>query len=204
MGCHFIDLPFWALDLKYPLTAEAEAPGKVGVELAPHGMISRWTFPRRGAKPPVTLTWYDGNRKPELLKEVNLPDWDNAILFVGSKGMLIAEYNEFAMADSTHELHPKKKFADYQPPPQTIPRGGYTQDWIAACKSDDPAARSFAGNEILCSFDFSGPMTETVLLGNVAYRAGKKLEWDAKNLKATNCPEADRFIRRENRRGWEL
>jgi predicted dehydrogenase len=197
MGCHFLDLPFWALNLKYPLTAEAEARGKPGRYTTPHGMISRWTFPQRGDQPPVTLTWYDGGRRPELPRELqeSLPDWPKAILFVGAEGALIAEYNEQNMSASKHELHPKEKFADYQRPPQTIPPGGNHAEWIEACKT---------GRSVMTDFEYSGPLTETVLLGNVAYRAGKKLEWDAENLKATNCPEADQFIRREHREGWKL
>jgi len=197
MGPHFLDLPFWALDLKYPLTAEAEGPARVGRETTPPWLIARWTFPRRGDLPPVTLTWYDGNKRPDMPKEVNPPDWDIGILFVGSKGMILSDYTR-------HELHPKEKFADFQRPPETIPRGRWAQDWIAACKSSDPAMRNFAGNPGLGSFDYAGPLTETTILGTVAYRLGKKLQWDPVNLKATNCPEAGRFIGRECRKGWAL
>jgi len=93
-------------------------------------------------------------------------------------------------------LYPRQKFAGFQPPPPTIPESiGHTQEWFAACKTGKPA---------LCNFDCAGPLTETVVLGAVAYRAGQKLEWDAENLKLKNCPEADRLIRRANRVGWEL
>jgi len=197
MGCHYLDLAFWALDLKYPLTAEAEGPRYVGREAAPPWLVCRWTFPARGALPPVTLTWYDGNQRPMLPRKWKLPDWDAAVLFIGSDGMLISEFER-------HELYPKEKFAGFQRPPQSIAPGGYSPQWVAACKTDNPAMRSFAGNPGLCSFDYSGPLTETVLLGNVAYRTGKKLEWDPANLKAVNCPEADRFIGRDCRKGWEL
>ena len=90
MGCHLIDMAFWALGLKYPLTVEADGP-PVGREVTPRSLIARWTFPRRGDLPPVTLTWYHGNKRPELPKEVNLPNWPIAVLFVGSEGMLITE-----------------------------------------------------------------------------------------------------------------
>jgi len=192
IGCHTIDLVFWALDLKYPLTIEAEGP-RVGREVTPRSMTARWTFGARGDMPPVALKWYHGGKRPALLKEVNLPDWRVAVLFVGTDGMLITEIE---VVPPRFELHPKEKFAGFKLPPQTIPRSiGHTTEWIKACKTGSPTTTNF---------DYSGPLTETVLLGNVAYRVGEKLQWDPVNMKATNCPEADRFIRRENRKEWTI
>jgi len=190
MGCHFLDLPFWALDLKYPLTVEAEGPGRPGKEQAPTWMIARWTFAARGDLPPVTLTWYDGNHRPSgIPKEMNPPDYDEGMLFVGDEGMVVSSYKN-------HRLYPEEKFADYKLPPQDTPPGGWVQEWVEACKTGSP---------VMTSFDYSGPLTETVLLGTVAYRAGEKLHWDPVDLEATNCPEADRFLEREHyRKGWEL
>jgi predicted dehydrogenase len=186
MGCHLIDLPFTALDLKYPLTVETEA-WPVHKESAPRWMISKWTFPKRGDLPPVELTWYDGDKRPPLQKEHNMPDWSEGVLFVGSKGMLIAEYGMF-------KLYPEEKFADVRRP--QLPRGlPHAQEWVKACKTGSPTG---------CHFGYSGPLTETVLLGTVAHRVGKKLQWDPVKLKATNCSGADRFIRREYRKGWTL
>ena len=186
MGCHMIDLPFTALNLKYPLTVETVGP-KAHKESAPPWLISKWTFPRRGDLPPVTLTWYDGNRRPPIPKEHNAPDWPEGVLFVGSKGMLISEYGKF-------KLYPEEKFVGVKR--SRLPRGQtHAENWIEACKTGRPTG---------CRFDYSGPLTETVLLGTVAHRAGEKLEWDAKNLKVTNVPEANEFIRRENRKGWTL
>ncbi|HUT94546.1 MAG TPA: Gfo/Idh/MocA family oxidoreductase [Thermoguttaceae bacterium] len=188
MGCHLIDLAFWALDLKYPVTAEAEGP-PVHPEGTPLWLIARWEFPARGDLPPVKLTWYDGVKRPPQQKEHNMPDWPEGVLFVGADGMLISEWGK-------HELYPKEKFAGFRRPPRTIPESiGHAQEWLAACKTGSPTG---------CNFDYSGPLTETVLLGTVAYRVGKKLEWDPANLKATNCPEADPFIRRAYREGWTL
>ncbi len=190
MGCHLIDLPFSALDLKYPLTVESEGPGRAGRQVASRWLISRWTFPRPGDLPPVELTWYDGNKRPELLKEVNPPasNWPWYVLFVGSKGMLIAGMDTF-------KLYPEDKFAGVKRP-QLSPRGiHHAQEWITACKTGSPTGTNFG---------YSGPLTETVLLGTVAHRAGMKIEWDPVNLKATNCPEADQFIRREYRKGYTL
>ncbi|MDP6545824.1 MAG: Gfo/Idh/MocA family oxidoreductase [Phycisphaerae bacterium] len=187
MGCHMIDLPFTALDLKYPLTVESKRSTPVYKESAPRWLISKWTFPKRGALPPVELTWYDGNQRPPLQKQHKMPDWPEATIFVGSKGMMIADYGRF-------KLLPEKDFAGFRRPP--LAHGpSHTREWIKACKTGSPTGTDFA---------YAGPLTETVLLGAVACRAGEKLEWDAKNLKATNCPQADQFIRRENRKGWKL
>ena len=95
--------------------------------------------------------------------------------------MLVSEWGK-------HELHPKEKFADFQRPPKTISESiGHVEEWLAACKTGSPTG---------CNFDYAGPLTETVLLGTVAYRVGQKLEWDAVNLEVKNCPEAEPLIRR--------
>ena len=187
MGCHMIDLPFSALDLKYPLTVESESHMAAHKESAPRWMITKWTFPARGELPPVRLTWYDGDKRPPLQKEHSMPDYPEGTLFVGSDGMLIADYGRF-------KLYPEEKFAGVRRP--QLPQGiSHADDWLTACKT---------GSRTGCHFDYSGPLTETVLLGTVAYRAGKRLEWDAENQKVTNCPEADQFLRREYRIGWAL
>ncbi len=188
MGCHMIDLPFMALDLKYPLTVETRSAKPAHKESSPRWLITKWTFPKRGDLPPVELTWYDGIKRPPLQKKHNMPDYPEGVLFVGAKGMLIADYGHF-------KLYPEKKFAGVRRP-RLLPRSiHHQQEWITACKTGGPTG---------CSFGYAGPLAETVLLGTVAYRAGKKLQWDPVNLKATNCPEADGFVRRENRKGWTL
>ena len=187
MGCHMIDLPFMALDLKYPLTIETKSAAPAHKESAPRWLITNWTFPKRGALPPVELTWYDGIKRPPLQKKHNMPDWPEATIFVGSEGMMIADYGRF-------KLYPAKKFAGVKRP--KLPRKEpHAQEWITACKT---------GSATGCNFGYAGPLAETVLLGTVAYRAGKKLHWDPAKLKATNCAQADQFIRRENRKGWTL
>jgi predicted dehydrogenase len=188
MGCHLIDLAFWALDLKYPVTAEAQGT-PVHPEGTPLWLIASWEFPARGDLPPVKVTWHDGGKRPPQQKEHNMPDWPEGVLLVGSDGMLIAHWGK-------HELHPRQRFAGFQRPPRTIPESiGHAEEWLAACKTGSPTG---------CNFDYAGPLTETVLLGTVAYRVGKKLEWDPVSLKATNCPEADPLIRRAYREGWRL
>jgi hypothetical protein len=126
---------------------------------------------------------------PVFVKENKVPQWGNAVLFIGSKGMLIANYVR-------HQLLPEEKFADFELPDRFIPDSiGYHREWVKACKTDGPTT---------CNFEYSGALTEAALLCNVALRTGKKLTWDSKNLKAIGCPEADAFIRREYRKGWTL
>ena len=188
MACHVMDLPFWALDLRHPTTIEAQGP-PVDPETTPPWLEVNYQFPANANRPPVALTWYDGDKKPEILSENKLPEWGMGVLFVGEKGMLQADYGRL-------RLFPQEDFKDYQPPKPTIPKSiGHHAEWIAACKDARPTT---------CNFDYSGALTESVLLGNVAYRAGKKLEWDAPNLRATNCSEAEAFLRRDYRKGWTL
>ncbi|MCL2711439.1 MAG: Gfo/Idh/MocA family oxidoreductase [Planctomycetaceae bacterium] len=140
-------------------------------------------------RPAITLNWYDGGLKPSILKEKELPDWGSGVLFVGSDGMLMADYGQ-------RILFPREKFANYQAPAETIPNSvGHHREWINACKT---------GSQPTCNFNYSGPLAETVLLGAVAFRTGKKLEWDAQNMRATNVPEADQYLSRTYRQGWEV
>ena len=188
LGSHWNDLPFWALKLGVPKTVEAEGP-PVSKETAPPWMIVRWEHPARENMPPVKLTWYHGGKRPELVTSGKVPDWKDGVLFIGERGMLLASYQK-------HVLLPEDHFKDYKPPPQSIPKSrGHHAEWVHACKTGDPT---------LCNFDYSGNLTEANLLGNVAYRVGKKLEWDPIALKAVNCPEADVLIRPEYHNGWTL
>ena len=185
--CHYCDLAFWALELKYPTTVEAEGP--VHPESTARWTIARQTYPARGNQPPVTLTWYNGGGYPEWVRQRGVPEWSSAVLFVGSEGMLIADYGR-------HQLLPEEKFKNYQRPEPSIPDSiGHHQEWIRACKTGEPTT---------CNFEYSGPLTEAALLCNVALRVGAKLQWDAANLKAVGCPEAENYLRREYRPGWTL
>jgi len=189
MGCHYTDLPFWALKLGHCRSVEAEGP-----DVDPHGappwLVAKWQFPARGELPPVKLTWYHGEKYPAQLEEKKLGDWKGAgVLFVGEKGMLVSNYGQ-------HKLLPEADFKEFKRPEPSIAKSaGHHQEWIDSIRGGAPS---------LCNFSYAGPLAETVLLGNVAYRVGKKLEWDAKALKATNCPEAERFIKKEYRKGWTL
>ncbi len=186
MACHYMDLPFWALELRHPTSCEAEGPD-VHPETCPLGLIVRYEFPKRGKLPPVKLTWYDGDQIPKLVNDQRVPG--SGVMFVGSEGHMFADYGSY-------RLYPTDKFSGYEPPKPTIARSiGHHAEWIKACKEGTPTT---------CNFDYSGALTESVLLGNVAYRTGRKLEWDAETLKATNCSEADKYIRKEYRPGWEV
>ncbi|MBD3675507.1 MAG: Gfo/Idh/MocA family oxidoreductase [Planctomycetaceae bacterium] len=186
MGCHYMDLPFWALKLRHPTSAEATGP-EVHPETCPLGLSVTYEFPARGDLVPVNFTWYDGNMIPKEIHGQRVPA--NGVMFVGSEGMMFADYSKY-------RLFPTDKFSNFEPPAKTIaPSIGHHQEWIKACKEGSPT---------LCNFDYSGALTETVLLGNVAYRTGKKLDWDAQSLVATNAPEAQKYIQKEYTKGWEV
>ena len=198
IGSHAVDLVMWALDLKYPLTVEGEGPDRPALERVPPWQKATWTFPARGNKPPVTVKWCHGNVRFDELRHLDLPhEWPIAMHFVGSEGRLTMQIERGPAGPM--DLYPKAKYANYTPPPRTLPRypGSEYRQWIQAIRNGNPA-----GTEI--PFSYSGPLCETLALGNVAYRTGKKLEWDPARLKATNCPEADKFIQGTYRPGWEL
>lgn len=186
MACHYMDLPFWALKLRHPTFCEAEG-AEVHPQMAPTGLVVRYKFPAREDMVACNLTWYDGNLIPKSVAGERVPAY--GVMFVGTEGKMFADYGRY-------RLFPSDKYSDFEPPAETIPKSiGHHQEWIKACKD---------GSTTTCNFDYSGALTETVLLGNVAYRTGKTLDWDASQLKATNCPEADAFISKEYRSGWEV
>jgi hypothetical protein len=111
-------------------------------------------------------------------------------LFIGTDGMLLCGFDKYA-------LLPEDKFKDYkEPEPFLYKSPGFHQEWLNACKTTTTAPS--------CNFDYSGPMTETVLLANVAYRAGSGFDWDAQSLTPQGNPSAEKFIRSEFRKGWEV
>ncbi|MBN1346228.1 MAG: Gfo/Idh/MocA family oxidoreductase [Phycisphaerae bacterium] len=189
MACHHLDLSHWALGLRHCCAVEAEGP-PVHPESAPAWLIVRYTYPPANGRGPMKLTWYEGDKRPPILAQTKFADWGAGTIFVGEEGMLIANYGE-------HHLLPEEKFKDYKRPEPFIAKSiGHHNEWIQACKG---------GPKPLCSFDYSGPLTETVLLGNVAYRSGQRIEWDAKKCKIMNdAPGAEKFLRREYRKGWTL
>ena len=182
MGCHYIDLPFWALGLRHPTSVEAKGP-EPHAEGAPKHLTVTWEFPE------TRLTWYHGGKRPPHFDEGKMEGWKgNGVLFVGEKGMLVSGYGN-------HKLLPGDRFADFKRPEPTIANSiGHHKEWLEACKT---------GGTTTCNFDYSGALTETVLLGNVAFRTGEKLTWDAATLK-TSSKKADALLHKEYRKGWTL
>ena len=188
LGSHWIDLPFWALNLKYPSTIEAHGP-PLHPELAPASMKATYQYAEHGDQPPLRLTWYQGTFCDEVWDHLDIPRWGSGVLFVGAKGMVLSDYGK-------HVLLPEKEFAEFQRPRPFIPKSlGHHAEWIHACKTGAPTT---------CNFQYAGWLTEANHLGNVAYRTGRKITWDPSQLEATNAPEAGAFIRREYRKGWEF
>ena len=189
LGSHWNDLPFWALKLQAPLSIEAGGPPP-HPEIAPASMHATYEYGARGELPPVRLTWHQGEDKPEIWTTGGIPKWDSGVLFIGTNGrMLLSSYDK-------HLLLPEKDFADFKRPEPFIPKSiGHHAEWIHACKTGEPTT---------CNFQYAGWLTEANHLGNVAYRAGQKLEWDSAKLHATNARASDPFIRREYRKGWKL
>jgi predicted dehydrogenase len=202
MGCHIIDHPVWALGLGAPSTVEASvtldgsvvAGGGPNFETYPIASIITYQFPARDARPPVTMTWYEGGLMPPTPAE--MPDGvrleGNGVLYVGSKGK---------MHHSSHGGMPMLLPASLNDQAKTVARTmkrspGHYEEWLLACKG---------GARPISNFDYAGPLTEIVLLGVLALRApGKRLQWDGANLKVKNAPELDPFIHTEYRKGWSL
>jgi hypothetical protein len=164
--------------------------------MPPLSAILKYQFPARGALPPVTLTWYDSGQKPPKPPEMEGElggELASGMLFVGSKGKIIA-----GVYGANPKLLPESSMLDYKRPDPTIPRvpeNSPHQDWIRACKG---------GPKPCSNFDVSGPLTEWVLLGNIALRTRRKIEWDETNLAIKNDPEAQAMITKKYRPGWEV
>jgi len=191
MGSHLMDLAYWALDLRFPTSCEAQGT-PVSTDTCPQWLTAKWEHPKNDWRPPVEVTWSDGGKKPGMPSEIfNRDKMFQGNLFAGEKGYLVADYGYRAVllrGDMTQYKAPKPE--DLIPPSK-----GHHKEWIEAAKGD---------KKTLCNFDYSGALIEHNLLALVAYRTGKKLEWDAEKLKATNCPEADAFITKKYRTGWTL
>ncbi len=193
-GAHTLDPVFWALKLGHPTSVEASSLD-LNPETHPVASIVTYKFPARGDLPPVKLTWYDGLRAPrpiELEDGRRLGNVEGGALFKGSKGKLMAGvYGEGA------RLIPESRMKEYKQPPKTIPRvkSSHEMDWVRACKDGQPAG---------ANFEYSGLLTEVCLLGNVARRVDARIEWDPVNMKVTNLPEANKYVRTQYREGWSL
>lgn len=222
MGCHVMDAAFRILPIDFPSEVECSTTTEwAGFfdqahydESCPASSIIHLKFPRKDGKGNINLTWMDGGLLPkrpdELLPNEQMGDWDGGYIFEGTKGKMMGNYN------TSPVLLPTSRMKDIKLPKQTIarvpggPDGHYTQ-WVDACKA------GYGKMQLSSPFDYAGPFTEAVIMGNLALRSyamrgpngegfpgRKKLLWDAKNMKITNFDEANQFVKREYREGWSL
>jgi predicted dehydrogenase len=197
MAVHNLDPAFNALELDSPETVEATATA-LDPEICSRGVFVTWRYAARGGRGPLTVHWYDGGLRPPSPPEIDpedprqrLGEGDNGILFVGERGLITC-----AGWSGMPRLLPLARHREYRRPARTLPRvEGHHADWLQACKGGTPACSSFA---------YGARLTEMVLLGNVALRTRKRLNWNGREMRATNATEADAFLRAEYRQGWEL
>jgi predicted dehydrogenase len=190
MACHHMDLPTWALGLTAPTKISARGEIKhEGDNPMPDLMQVEYQYPARGDKPPVHLTWYHGVNGPDLSGKKVFKGYKAGTLFEGEKGQLVADYNQ-------HTLLPKDQWKGFTPPAPTIAKSlGHHEEWINAIKTKGVAT---------CNFDYSGALAEAVLLGNVAYRSGDEVQWDAPHARIPNSAKAAGYLDKEYRIGWSL
>ena len=198
MGSYSYDTIFRVLKLEAPVSVEASSTDRYD-ETYPMASIIHYDFPARGEMQPVKFTWYDGGLKPPRPEELEPErrfsgetDEDEGMLFVGDRGKILCGFN-----GARPKLIPQTKMDAYKQPAKTLPRSpGNEREWLNACKD---SKLKTGGN-----FEFEGLVTETLLLGNVAVRSGQKFSWDHASLKANNSDFAQKDIRPERRKGWEL
>jgi len=193
-GAHTLDPVVWALKLGHPTSVQATSLD-LNQDTHPIASIVTYQFPARGDLPPIKLTWYDGLRAPrpaELEDGRRMGHVEGGSLFKGSEGKLMA-----GVYGEGPRLIPESRMKAYKMPEKTIPRveGSHEQDWVRACKS---------GGRAGADFEYSSLLTEICLLGNVARRVDARIEWDAENMKVTNLPEANKYVRIQYREGWSL
>lgn len=199
MGAHLMDQPYWALGLDYPTSVVASSTPWGGPAdnpaSYPAAMVARFHFPARGTQPPVELFWYDGGLLPLLPADVQLPRGD------GGGGVLIGErgYLTYETYGNNPKVYPESLAAEAEQVPKTFPRVEVKHEvnWAQACKGQAEAS---------CPFDYAARLTEVMLLGIVALRAGqgRRIEYDGSRMEVTNVPEANRYLTREYRQGWEV
>ena len=193
IGCHNFAAIFKALKLGAPTSVEAtstaaQTSAEINAESAPIASIVHYEFPAVDDRPAVSLTWWDGGMmpwRPEELEPDRAFGGGDGMLYVGDKGKML-----------NHRLIPESRMEEYGSPPQKLERSpGHAEEWIEACKGGKPAGSNF---------DVAGPLTEAVLLGNIAIRTQKKLLWDGPNMTVTNVPEANQYVNPPYRDGWTL
>lgn len=188
MGCHIVDPAYWALKLINPISVDAQTEGNTD-ESGPTKSIVVHEFAERDGRPPLKLFWYEGGKPDESLMKGAKPD-DNGSLFIGESGTIMAGYQKDPVL-----LDPKEELKVVIPEKSIPSSPGHHEEFVQACLGGPPAGSNFG---------YSGPLTETILLGNVAIRAGKKIEWDGEKLRVTNDEDANKYIKREYQNGWKL
>src|SRR5438034_832309 len=194
IGAHLSDHTVWALDLGLPTSVETVSTPFNGASY-PSATLTFYEFPARGAMPPVKLTWYDGGLKPNKPEELGDEELnkEGGALLIGSKGKLL--YDTYGFKP---RLLPKSLHESFGKPPQKLPRiagQAHEMNWADACKGKVEAS---------CPFEYAARLTEVMLLGIVALRAGRKIYYDAPNMRVTNALQANDFLRREYRQGWSI
>jgi len=206
MGCHIFDHIYWSLKLCQPESVEAccsmfvreglNWDKEMNTESYPRASIVRYKFPAREGMPPLKLVWYDGGLMPGRPEELEagrqMGDKYGGALYIGEKAKILCGSH----GARGLRIIPESKMQQYSKPAKTLERSiGHREEWIAACKGGKPAG---------ANFDYSGPMTEIVLLGNIALRLREKLYWDGDNMTFTNLAEANAYLHRTYRSGWSL
>ncbi len=192
-GVHTLDPVCWPLKLGAPTSVDATSCGNTP-EIHPLSAVITFRFPARDDMPPLKLTWYEGTRppRPPELEDGRRMPAEGGVLFKGTKGTIMC-----GVTGGSPRIIPEAKMQEAELPAKTIARvgGSHEQDWVRACKAGEPAGADFS---------YSGPLTEFCCLGNIAKRVDARIEWDAKNIKITNVPDANKFVKTEYRTGWEL
>jgi Oxidoreductase family, C-terminal alpha/beta domain len=193
MGAHLIDHPFWALNLGFPTTVETIST-PFNKASYPAATTVYYEFAARENMPPVKLTWYDGGLVPPKPEEMVDEKVDPAggVLYIGSKGKLVHE-----TYGNNPRLLPRSLHDSYGKPPEKLPRvpTSHEMNWVDAAKGKAEASSPF---------EYAARLTETMLLGIVSLKAGSKIQYDGVNMRITNVPAANDYLRREYRQGWSL
>jgi len=193
MGSHMMDMAYWGLDLALPTTCKAEGSMPRSDATCPTWLTAEWDHPKNDWRPAGKVYWYDGDKKPGMPSKVfNRDEMFKGVIFKGDKGFLIADYGYRILmpkGDLTHYTSPEGE-------KDLIPRSpGHHNEWVIGAKT---------GKAPLCNFDYSGALVENNMLALAAYRVGKPLQYDPASGKVTNCPEAEKYVKKQYRKGWVL
>jgi predicted dehydrogenase len=194
MAVHNIDPAFAALKLEHPTSVEGFSEFVDSEVIGPNNRVI-WEYPQRGDMPPVKVYWYDGNLMPKRPDELEpgrmMGGGENGVMLIGDKGIILG-----AGWSESPRIIPETKMKEYKLPEKTLPRSpGHHRNWLDACKG---------GPKACSDFSYGARLAEMMLLGDVAIRTQKKIFWDGPNMKPTNAPEAEAFIREQYREGWSL